>query len=122
MNQVFSGVLDYVKNSSVIISHMKLHYGNGIDGLTNTFASALWAADFIFQWMSMGGYQIFFDVDLIGGGFQSPFNSNNNLAGSPPLVVWPIYYALLLPPFMAPPMPGNHIMTVPPISTRDLIT
>lgn len=111
-NQVFSDptVLDSILKQNVAISRMKLHYGNGIDGLTNTFASALWAADFIFQWMTMSGYQIYFDTDVTGGSFQSPFTSNNNLGGSPALVVWPIYYAMLIQPFMLPPVGSDNYM------------
>ena len=110
INQVFGSVKSNIINEYVTISRMKLHYGNGIDGVTNTFASALWAADFIFEWLSLGGYQIYFDTNLVGG-FQSPFSSNTNWVGSPPLVVWPMYYALLLHPFILQPLGGSVLIT-----------
>jgi hypothetical protein len=90
---------------------LKIHYGNGIDGVTNTFAAALWAADFIFNWLQMGGYQVYFDTDLLGVGFQSPFSSTTNWVGSPTMNIWPLYYAVLLQPFMIPPIGATTIMT-----------
>lgn len=111
INQVFSEVKQYVAEQYVTISRLKIHYGNGIDGVTNTFAAALWAADFIFNWLQMGGYQVYFDTDLLGVGFQSPFSSTTNWVGSPTMNIWPLYYAVLLQPFMIPPIGTTTIMT-----------
>jgi hypothetical protein len=51
----------------------------------------------------MGGFQIFFDTNITGTNTtQSPFNSTNNLTGSPALVIQPIYYAMMIIQYMQP--------------------
>jgi len=38
------------------INDIKLTTGNGVDGVTNTFAAALWAIDIIMEFAMMNGY------------------------------------------------------------------
>jgi hypothetical protein len=51
-----------MNDNNVAISLLKLHYGKGIDGITNTFAATLWALDFYMEWISMNGTFIQFDA------------------------------------------------------------
>ncbi len=38
------------------INDIKLTTGNGVDGMTNTFAATLWALDIIFEFIQMNGW------------------------------------------------------------------
>jgi hypothetical protein len=57
------------------ISTLKLHYGSGINGITNTFAACLWGLDFLTKWAAMGGVGVNFYVNLSSYDYQSPFTS-----------------------------------------------
>jgi hypothetical protein len=43
------------------ITDVKLTTGNGVDGLTNTFAAALWAVDMALEFCLMNGWEIDFN-------------------------------------------------------------
>ena len=43
------------------INDIRLTTGNGVDGLTNAFAAALWAIDITFEFVLMNGWEIDFN-------------------------------------------------------------
>lgn len=45
--------------------------GAGVDGVTNTFAAALWAVDFIIEGMLYSLWDINFHHQVYAGNFQS---------------------------------------------------
>jgi len=55
-----------------------MHNGPGIDGVTNSFASALWALDISLEFAALGGYSILFPVDFDAGTLQSVFGPAPN--------------------------------------------
>ena len=59
------------------ISEIKQISGNGIHGVTNTFASALWALDITMEYAAMGGFFINF--------FNPLTPSNQSFFGAGPL-------------------------------------
>lgn len=63
--------------------------GNGINGVTNTFASALWAIDTSIEFALFGGTNIKYVVDLNANNYQSV------LGPAPGYAPNPIYYGLL---------------------------
>jgi hypothetical protein len=68
---------------------MKLSDGNGINGVTNTFAAALWALDISIEFALLGGGNIKFPIDVNADNYQSV------LGPAPSHTPNPIYYGLL---------------------------
>ncbi len=60
-----------------------------MDGLTNTFAAALWAIDIALEFNLMNGWEIDFNHEVRNGNFQSI------LGPLPGLKPNPIYYGLI---------------------------
>lgn len=71
------------------INDIKLTTGNGVDGVTNTFAAALWALDIILEFMQMKGWEIDFNHEVRNGNFQSI------LGPAPELKPSAIYYGMI---------------------------
>ena len=63
--------------------------GDGINGVTNTFASALWAIDIGIEFALFGGSNIKYPVDINANNYQSV------LGPAPDYAPNPIYYGLL---------------------------
>ena len=57
----------------VSISSLKIVEGDGIDGVTNTFAAALWYIDFMMEVSLFGFYDSFYDSHIKAGNYQSVF-------------------------------------------------
>ena len=76
------------------INDIKLTTGDGVDGITNTFASALWALDMILEFIQMNGWEIDFNHEIRNGNFQSI------LGAAPDLKPNPIYYGLIFATIM----------------------
>lgn len=74
---------------NIMISEIKLCNGNGIDGVTNGFVSALWAIDFAIEFAMFGGKGIKFLTDITAGNLQSM------LGPAPTYTPNPLYYSLL---------------------------
>lgn len=98
---------NYTAKNYIGIERLKLHFGNGKDGVTNTFAATLWAIDFIFEWVTFGGSMIHFHTDFSSNDYQSPFHSVSNFTAATPLVINPIYYGMLVLPFLEPLYSGS---------------
>jgi hypothetical protein len=77
-----------IKDFYVGISEIKQISGSGIDGVTNTFASALWALDIAIEYAAMGGFFI---------NFYNPLTpSNQSFFGpGPQFEPSPMYYGVL---------------------------
>ena len=71
------------------INDIKLTTGMGVDGVTNTFAAALWALDIILEFIQMNGWDINFNH------FLDPNNYQGILGPAPDFKPQPIYYALI---------------------------
>lgn len=63
--------------------------GNGVDGVTNGFVSALWAIDLAIEFAMFGGKGIRYVVDLTVGNLQTM------LGPAPTYTPNPLYYSLL---------------------------
>lgn len=74
---------------TLIISELKITNGLGIDGVTNSFASALWAIDFALEFAMFGGRRVYFPCDISTGSLQTI------LGPSPTFTPTPLYYGLL---------------------------
>lgn len=98
LNDAFGSIRNDFHNwtRSYAISLLKLHYHNGIDTVTNTFAAALWAMDFFMEWLVMNGTFVYFDADTDSTNLQSPFTSSAGFTGTRPVDVRPMYYSMLL--------------------------
>lgn len=72
----------------IALSDIRLTNTTGVDGVTNSFAAALWALDFSLKYMSIGGYF---------ASFYTPFTSSNQsvLGASPYFGPQALYYGLL---------------------------
>lgn len=85
--------------------------GNGVDGLTNTFAAALWAVDIALEFCLMSGWEIDFNHIVSEGNFQA-------ILGPPPsLKPTPLYYGLI---FLTLIRDGTPNFVLP--STKGLIS
>jgi hypothetical protein len=93
------------------ISDIKLTTGNGVDGLTNTFAAAIWAVDIILEFVIMNGWEIDFNHEIRDGNFQSV------LGPLPSLKPSPLYYGLIFATLMRD---GSPQVILP--STKGLIS
>ena len=71
------------------INDIKLTVEPGIDGVTNTFASAIWAIDIYLEFNLMTGWEIDFNHKIFAGNFQSI------LGPAPDFKPSPIYYGLI---------------------------
>lgn len=74
---------------NILISEAKLASGNGVEGVTNAFVSALWAIDLAIEFAMFGGKGIRYVVDLTAGNLQSM------LGPAPTYAPNPLYYSLL---------------------------
>ena len=74
---------------------MKLTSGLGINGITNSFASALWAIDMALEFRLLGGSGIKFVIDL------DPNNYHSVLGPAPTYTPNPIYYGLMMLSFLS---------------------
>lgn len=72
-----------------MITEAKLTNGNGVDGVTNGFVSALWAIDLAIEFAMFGGKGIKFPTDITPGNLQSM------IGPSPTFTPNPLYYSLL---------------------------
>lgn len=95
----------------MVINDIKLTTGNGVDGLTNTFAAALWAIDIILEFTIMNGLEIDFNHEVREGNFQSI------LGPLPGLKPTPLYYGLIFATLMRD---GTPKVVLP--STKGLIS
>lgn len=68
---------------------MKITNGPGIDGVTNTFAAAIWAIDFALEFAMFGGRSIRFPCDVTNGSLQTM------LGPAPNYTPTPLYYAMM---------------------------
>lgn len=55
------------------INDIRLVDGNGVDGVTNTFAAAIWALDIAISLASIGGSFINFHNSFSSSNYQSVF-------------------------------------------------
>ena len=67
-------------------------YGGGTEGVSNTFASALWGVDYMFTLASYAATGVNFNVGSSGNGSYTPIG----VSGSGVVNTRPLYYALLL--------------------------
>jgi hypothetical protein len=74
---------------NLIITELKIANGVGINGVTNSFASALWAIDIAIEFAMFGGKGVKFPCDISTGNFQSI------LGPAPTYLPTPLYYGLL---------------------------
>lgn len=71
------------------INDIRLTTGDGVDGVTNTFAAALWALDIVMEFILLNGWEIDFNHEVRVGNFQSI------LGPLPDLKPTPMYYGLM---------------------------
>jgi hypothetical protein len=71
------------------INDIKLTTGDGVDGLTNTFAAALWAIDITMEFILMNGWEIDFNHFFKATNYQSLFTP------SPEFKPTALYYGLM---------------------------
>lgn len=71
------------------INDIRLTTGDGVDGLTNTFAAALWAIDIAFEFILMNGWEIDFNHFFKDTNYQSLFSP------SPEFKPTALYYGLI---------------------------
>lgn len=69
--------------------------GNGVDGVTNSMASAIWALDFMLECARFGLNRVLINVDLDSNSLQGPFGPGPNYQPRP------MYYSLLLMSILA---------------------
>ena len=66
-------LIDMVNTYYVGINDIRLVSGEGVDGVTNTFAAAIWALDTAISFASLGGSFIQFHNFFTGPNYQSLF-------------------------------------------------
>jgi hypothetical protein len=74
------------------INDLKITTGEGVDGVTNTFAAAIWALDIILEFMLMNSVEIDFNHEIREGNFQSILGTDFKPS--------PIYYGMLFAVFI----------------------
>lgn len=86
---ISNGEVINAKTGPIIITEARLSDGIGIDGITNTFVSALWAVDFTIEAAMFGLKGVHFPVDI------SATSKQTVIGPSPSYTPQPIYYGLL---------------------------
>lgn len=97
INQRFtssSGVLDPTLGY-LVITDLRMNPGKGVDGVTNSMASAIWALDFLLECARFGLTRVLLNVDFSTDSLQGPFGP------APDYHPRPIYYSLLLMSILA---------------------
>ncbi len=78
--------------TKVGINDIRITTGEGVDGVTNTFAAAVWALDIILEFMLMNSMEIDFNHEIREGNFQSILGTDFKPT--------PIYYGMLFAVFI----------------------
>ena len=83
-----NGTYNDPKKYKIALSDIKLTGTAGVNGVTNSFAAALWALDFSLKYMSIGGFF---------ASFYTPFTASNEsvLGAAPYFGPQALYYGLL---------------------------
>jgi hypothetical protein len=74
---------------NIVITELKITSGVGVSGVTNSFASALWAIDSAIEFAMFGGKGVRFPCDISAGNLQTI------LGPAPGYLPTPLYYGLL---------------------------
>lgn len=74
----------------MILSDLKLvEDPMGVNGLTNSFAAAIWATEFIMEWIIAGGFRVHFYNPITNASYQSVLGQLPTFAPSA------LYYGLM---------------------------
>lgn len=76
-------------STNTAITNVKFTQGDGVDGVTNTMAAAIWFVDFIMETVMYNIYDVHWDGNIYDGNYQAFFGP------APDFEPQPIYYAAI---------------------------